>query len=86
MRISRNGRYAISFAYISEDGNRFGTIPEKTASLHEIDFLFKSVSVTKCNEWISTVKSLRRGGSARIVMGCSEDSGNILKGWIVKKL
>lgn len=77
--------YRISFAYISEDGNRFGTIPERGVSLEEIDFLFKSVSVENCSGWISAVKSLRKGGTARFVVSCAEETGNVLKGWIVRK-
>ena len=78
--------YTVQFAYMSETGENFGTIPSRRMSLDEIDFMFKTVSVGKCREWISSVRSLRRGGFSRIgAVEMTEGGIRMMKGWKISR-
>lgn len=77
--------YAVSYAYCTKEG-RFGIVSRKMP-LDEIDFLFKSVSVEKCREWISPVKSLRKGGFVTVNAAEQAETGTVfLKGWEIKRI
>ena len=77
--------YAVSYAYCTKEG-RFG-IASRRMALDEIDFMFKSVSIEKCREWIVPVKSLRRGGIVTIRAAEQAETGTVfLKGWKITRI
>ena len=77
--------YAVSYAYCTREG-RFGIISRRMA-LDEIDFMFKSVSIEKCQEWIAPVKSLRRGGLVTVNAAEQAETGIVfLKGWKIRRI
>ena len=77
--------YTVTYAYLASNGGCGST--KKNMAIDEIDFLFKAMSVGNCREWISAVKSLRKGGSAMIRSAESTENGvSVVKGILVKRI
>ena len=77
--------FTVGYAYCTKEG-RFGIVTRRM-ELDEIDFLFKSVSVEKCRDWIAPVKALRRGGTVRVNAAEQAETGTIfLKGWEIERI
>lgn len=77
--------YSVTYAYFASDGGCGST--KKNMTFDEIDFLFKSISVGNCREWISAVNSLRRGSSVMIKAAESTESGvSLVKAFEIKRV
>lgn len=77
--------YSVTYAYFASNGGCGST--KKNMTFDEIDFLFKSISVGNCREWISAVGSLRKGGTALIKAAESTENGvSVVKAFEVRRV
>ena len=76
---TRNHRYRISVHYVDDRVNRFGNTEPTIVTFDMVDLLLKSLNPIKWPDWISTVKTLGRGGYVNITNEQVEGQYRILK-------
>ena len=78
--------YLVTYAYIADNG-QMGMINDRRMSFDEIDFMFKTISVGNCREWIASVRFLRKGSSVMIRSGEKSEVGTtFLKGFSIRRV
>lgn len=75
----RNHRYRLSVQYVDDKFNRFGVADPVIINRDTVDIFLKAFNPIKCEEWMSTVDNLRKGGFVNITNEQVEDGVRILK-------